>query len=287
MAAQDDEAPKTTTTDNPPAPEAAARPTETPSPSPVPVVEEPKGGEGEKVVQLKHGDFKKIKDEARSKGRSDALTELDTAAKEQGFESWSDALKALADLKKNPPQQAKTTTTPPQETTMPKQPDKKPTTPDKAEREANRLAEERSKMRKDLKVSERKRRDLQRQLDAKEAEKDLVLEMSQLGVQDVDYGMRLLARALEGKSVEEIAKFDRKAFFEKVRQEKPYLFGEKVVPATTGTNGTNTDGSNPNAQTPKETVVKETEKKQFDATKAKPEEVQARLRELGLNPHHV
>lgn len=171
---------------------------------------------------------------------------------------------------------------------MPKQPDKKQQpAPDKAQREQTRLSEERAKMRKDLKASERKRRDLQRQLDAKEAEKDLVLEMSQLGIQDVDYGMRLLTRELAGKSEEEIAKFDRKAFFEKVRTEKPYLFGEKVVPATTGTNGTKQDGSNPDAKTPATTVVDETKKKQFDATKASPEEVQKRLNELGLNPHHV
>src|SRR3990172_1532555 len=64
--------------------------------------EEP-GSQEEKVQQVKHSDFKRIKDEARVKGRREALTELDQAAVAAGFTSYADALNALAELKKSPP----------------------------------------------------------------------------------------------------------------------------------------------------------------------------------------
>jgi hypothetical protein len=251
--------------------------------------DETKGSAG-KDVTLPSAALKTIKDEARAKGRREALDELDEVARAAGFESHADALKKLGEINKRPATQpAPTKPAPTQETTtMPKkdqQPQNGKAADPKAAREAQRLADERTKIRKDWKASERRNRELKRQLDAKEAEKDLIIEMTQVGLQDLDYGMRLLTRELAGKSEEEISKYDRKAFFEKLRADKPYLFAEKVVPATTGTNGTKQDGSKPVAPPAGQQVVQSAESKQIDATKMTKEQYQARLKELGLDPH--
>jgi hypothetical protein len=55
------------------------------------------------------------------------------------------------------------------------------------------------------------------------------------GVRDVDYALRLLQRELEGKDEQALATFDEGKFFENLRASHPYLYGETVVPATTGT----------------------------------------------------
>ena len=110
-------------------------------------------------------------------------------------------------------------------------------------------------------------------------------ELYRAGVHDVDYALRLLTRQLEGKSEEEIGAFDRDAFYKGLRTEKPYLFGETVAPATTGTNGSTPDGFAPAVPAPGGAAVEQAQRDQFDARKAKPNEIVDRLRALGLNPH--
>lgn len=249
--------------------------------------EEPSGSQEEKVTQVKHSDFKRIKDEARAKGRQQALLELDQAAQAAGFTSHVDALKALAELKKSPvPKPIVTPSPQPQGTpTM----SIKPKTPDPraAEAAAATAAEQKLGLeaRKQWRASERRRRELQEQLDAKEAEMALREEIYRAGVHDVDYALRLLTRQLEGKSAEEIGAFDRSAFYTGLRKEKPYLFGETVAPATTGTNGVKPDGSNPVVPAPGGAAVEQAQQSQFNARTAKPQEISDRLRALGLNPH--
>lgn len=254
-----------------------------------PPPEEPKDGQ-EKVQQVKHSDFKRIKEEAKAKGKQEALSELDAKAKEQGFQSWDDAMKYLGELKKTPPAKP-AAPQPPKETPTMSTADKDKV---KAQKEKERQAADakakadeqaRQDDRKRWRSEERKRRELQAALDAKEAEMGLREEMWRAGVSDVDYTMRLLTRELEGKSEDEIAKYDRKSFYDKLKGERPYLFGEKVAPANTGTNGTKPDGSAPETPKPGDPSKEKAADQQFDARKAKPEEVQARLRALGLNPH--
>jgi len=251
---------------------------------------EPKGGQEEGVQQVRHSDFKRIKEEAKEKGRQQAISDLDARARAAGFADHDDALKALAALKK--PQTPITQTPPPPQgtTTMPIKP---ATKNDAASKEAERLRQEqarandeRSKMRKQWRSENRKNRDLQAKLDAKDAEMALRDECYGAGIKDVDYSIRLLTRVLEGKSEQEIAAFDRKAFYDGLKKDKPYLFGETVAPATTGTNGAvKPGGTQVVAPTPGETQVIDAATRQFDARTAKPEDVQKRLRELGLNPH--
>lgn len=256
------------------------------------------GGDGEGYQQVKHSDFKRIKQEQRDRGRGDALAELEVRARAAGFASLDEALKARDANKPRPTQTARTTPQEPPKMPKPKIPDPKQAAPaDPHQRESDRARAERMKVRKQWKQSEAKRRELQSQLDAKDAEMALRSECYQHGVKDVDYAIRLLTRQLEGKSVEEIGKFDRPGFFTGLRSEKPYLFGESVAPATTGVDPSvkpagalaggapATPGAAPATPAPGAATVADVAAKKFDARKAKPEEVQARLRELGLNPH--
>lgn len=257
------------------------------------------GGQQEGVHQVKDSEFKQIKEKAKARGRQQALEELDAKARAAGFESHEDALKALATLKKGSaaPAPAPTVATPANPRGAPTMSDAAKKKSEKAaaqeaERvraEQTRAIEDRAKMRQQWRKEERARRELQAKLDAKSAEMDLRDECYQHGVKDVDYTIRLLTRALEGKTQEEIAKFDRKAFYEGLKKDKPYLFGETVTPATTGTNGgaapaaQNTGAPPPPAAGDPAAAAANANK--FDARKAKPEEVQARLRQLGLDPH--
>lgn len=266
--------------------EGTARPTDGPAGSPV-APEEPSIPE-DKVTQVKHSDFKRIKEEARARGRQQALSELDTAAKAVGFASHSDALKALAELNKKPPAppaapQPKPEGAPAMSTKPVNQP--KPTDTERQRMDSLRLADERSQMRKQWRAEERRRRELEQQLDAKEAEMALREELYRAGVRDVDYALRLLTRELEGKSEEEIAAYNRVDFYSGLKKDKPYLFGETVAPATTGTSGAKQDGVQPITPAPGGAAAEEAGKQVFDARSAKPQAVADRLRALGLNPH--
>jgi hypothetical protein len=274
-------------------PKAAVQPTETLVP-PAPVIEEPKDSEG-KVLQVKHSDFKKIKDEAKDKGRREAFDELDGIAREAGYSSYKEFMQAHKKIAAPTP----AAPIPPKEVTvMPKQPDPKPPVtakPAAAARATAAVADERGKMRKQWRREEKLRRETQRQLDAKEAEMGLREEIYKLGVTDVDYALHLLkqemrvvsnrATAAGGDPVAELGKLDRKAFFDGVRKDRPYLFGERVQPATTGTNGAKPDGSDPKAPPAGQPVVEGAKAQQFDAKSATPQQVQDRLKALGLNPH--
>lgn len=247
---------------------------------------------GGKVIPVPTGDFKKIKDEARERGRREALSELDQHAVQAGFTSMADALGALAKIKQGVPQQHQATRSQPQEKpTMPKNPENKTLTPaqGKGAADSARHAEERAKMRKQWRREEKQRRHLERELKAAEASKELQRELFNMGVRDVDYVERLIARQLAGKSEEEIAKFLKEELTvyvtDTVRKERPYLFGEVVAPANTGTNGSKPDGSQPATPAAGQPGVQAAQEQQFDARNATPQQVQERLRKLGLNPY--
>jgi hypothetical protein len=73
------------------------------------------------------------------------------------------------------------------------------------------------------------------------------LAVMQNGVTDVDFGTYLLDQYVSGKSPEELEKFDEKKWFEELRTSRPYLFGEVVRPATTGTGPGNPPAPRPSA----------------------------------------
>lgn len=277
-----------------------------PAPIVQPIVETPAANK-EQVHQLKDSDFKKVKDKARAQGRADATEEMENAAKAAGFDSMADAFKTLAAVKagkanETPSRAAPQVTTDPepddQETDMPTpKPDPKiaaaTAAAARAARDRDALATENADTRKRWRAEERERRRLQRELEAKDAEIALRTELHQLGVQDVDYTLRLLTRELEGKTEEDLGKFDRAAWATKLREEKPYLFGEVRAAATTGTTGGSTGQAQPgaNGQPPGppaagDAAARDAAQQQFNARDAKPADVSARLRQLGLNPLH-
>ena len=107
--------------------------------------------------------------------------------------------------------------------------------PDKTEKYRARWEQEKLELRKTVRREMTKSKTLQHQLDAKEAEMHLREAAAMEGIQDVDYAIRLVTRDLEGRSDEEISAFDERKFFAQLRKDKPYLAGEVVRPATTGT----------------------------------------------------
>lgn len=255
---------------------------------------EPPGGQEQGVQQVKHSDFKRIKDEQRAKGRREAIDELDAKARAAGFESHDDALKALAALKKPAAPQPPAVVQKPAQgaPTMSNRNAPKNDDADRLRAAEMKAREESAAERKRWRQENRQRRELEAQLQAKDAEIALREECYRAGVKDVDYVIRLLTRELQGKTQEEIAAFDRAKFYGDTRKEKPYLFGETVVAATTGTGGEAAKGDqaagaagSPAAPGPGANAVDAADKQQFDARTSKPEAVAARLRQLGLNPH--
>jgi hypothetical protein len=121
------------------------------------------------------------------------------------------------------------------------------------------------------------RKELQRQLDAKEAEMELREAAITRGIKDSDYAIRLLTRSLEGKTEEELAKFDHGKFFDDLRGTHPYLFGEVVKPATTGTGA-----GAPAAPKPADAAAADAQNGRTDATKMTAEEYRAHLAKRGL-----
>jgi hypothetical protein len=275
-----------------PEPETTPKPPEaTPPPPPTPPAAPPDNaggsGDGGKTVQLQHADFKRIKDEAESKGRQRALAELETIAQAAGFESAAAAFQAMSDLKKQ--QAARPINPQPPENVMatPKPPKpNKPVTVDKAAQEAARRASLADEERQRWKSDRKARRRLERDVEAKDTEIQLRGQIYGFGVtgRNVDYVLHQLRLDMRGKSVEELAKYDPKAFVETLRKDQPYLFGETVQPATTGTNGTTPETGTPATPPAGQPTVDAAAQMQFDARSAKPEAVSEFMKKLGLDP---
>jgi len=249
----------------PSAPVAAA-----PDPASAPAEPLPQGmapGKDGRVQVLSQSAFKRLKDEARDKGRKEALS---TFAKDAGFTNVDDLQKALAGLK-NPPAPVTPEARPPAEATN------TPKTGDKWDRERVQLQRQIDDLSRRVKTETEGRKEIQRQLDAKEAEMELRESAVINGIKDPDYAIRLLTRALESKSEEELAKFDHGKFFSELRSSHPYLFNEVVKPATTG-NGAGA----PAAPKPAEAAAAAAQAGKVDATKMTAEEYRAHLAKRGL-----
>lgn len=198
-----------------------------------------------KNVVLPSNAIGRIKNEAKERGKREALNELETQAKSAGFSSLAEALGTLKGI----------TAVSPKSLHQQKQPKARQENangeqPRKEERQAQAKRSDRDKEREREKYSRlleqerrarqdeaRRRRELQRQLDASQARSELEKSAIQSGVKDVDYAVSLLLRQLEGKDEKALSVFDESKFFDGLRESHPYLFGETVKPATTGTAG--------------------------------------------------
>jgi hypothetical protein len=253
---------------------APTAPVDPPSPAPVRPAAEPlpQGmvpGKDGRIQVLSQSAYKRLKDEAREKGRKEALSSF---AKDSGFTTVEDLQRALTGFK-NP----QTPTTP--EAKPPAQaPEPAPKSgSDKWDRERVQLQRQIDDLGRRVKTETEGRKEIQRQLDAKEAEMELREAAVIVGIKDPDYAIRLLTRSLESKSEEELAKFDHGKYFADLRTSHPYLFGEVVKPATTGTGA-----GAPAAPKPGEVAAAAVQNGKVDATKLSPEEYRALLAKRGL-----
>jgi len=232
---------------------------------------------GGKNVVLPSASLGRLKAEQRERGKREAMAELEAKFKSAGFGSLDDAIAAMAAARnggqqtasKKPQQQKQEV-----QTSSIEQPGGK-----NDRRQMERLQREREQFAKRYSQEQAQRRRLQRQLEAKEAEMALRETAVGKGVRDVDYSLRLLQRELEGKDDAALAAFDEAKFFDTLRSSHPYLFGETVVPATTGTGV----GSAPSA--PKAGAVTQAQGQagKADARSISSDEFQKLLRARGLN----
>ncbi len=239
---------------------------------------------GKNVILPQHA-IGKLKQEQRERGKREAMTELEAKFKAAGFQSIDDAIAAMAAAKTA---SAKAPTPPPAKAKEPEiELDEEvqavtaqPATQGDAAKQMQKLQRERERLAKQFAAEQAQRRKLQRQLEAKEAEFALRETAVGKGVKDVDYAIRLIQRELEGKDEKALAAFNEAQFFDTLRSSHPYLFGEMVVPATTGTGV----GAAPAA--PKATTVQEaqTAASKADARSMKPDEFRRRMMQLGFNP---
>lgn len=231
-----------------------------------------------RVQVLSQSAFKRLKTESREKGRKEALSEF---AKEAGFTSVEDLQKALKARKAAPAQDP--TLRPNQEPQA--QPNRQNERPDRRtverwERERTQTQKQIEQLRVQHKETTAQAKSLQQALDAKDAEMQLYASATAAGIrQDPEYAIRLLTKHVEGLSDEETAKFDEAKFFAGLRETHPYLFGEVVRPATTGTGA----GAAPAAPKPGDASQRDAQNNQVDVRKMNPEEYRKHLAARGFS----
>ena len=264
-----------------------------------PVVDTP-AKEADTVHQVPEAEFKKLKEKAHAKGHKAALATITSQVKDAGFDSLEDALAQIPQLnarldellaEPEPQPKGQRPMAQPKKKTTHKKSGQQPRRTNSRSKEARmetqgnkeiaRLERERSKARENWRKEEKRRKSAERKLAAKEAEIELRQIAMEQGVKDVDYAIRLMTRELTGKSKEDLASFNEAEFFVGLKSDRPYLFGETTVPATTGT-GAGDDDTPPEPK-PGEVLTKTAEDTHFDARDATKEDVDKRMRELGLN----
>jgi hypothetical protein len=237
-----------------------------------------------KVISVPTHAMARIKQEEFDKGKEEALASF---AKTSGFESpqaMAEFLQGLRAQKTTPPvaAQPKVEPKPVVEEEAPLDPaalraEKREAAVyarnlEKAMNERNRYAQEAQKWKQE--ATQR-----QEALDMKEAEMSLRETAMTCGAKDVDYCLRLLSRELEKMEPDAIAQFDERQFFSSLRQERPYLFGETVQPATTG----NANAAAPGSPKPAAAAAAATAATKKNARDMTPQEYKAHLARMGLN----
>jgi hypothetical protein len=232
-------------------------------------------GNGKNFIVPQHA-FKKAKDDAREKGRKEAI---DSIVKELGLSSV-DEFKGLIQGVKS----GKVKAQPPRQEVQKVDSDKsKP----ESNKEASQLFKERSKWQKTyesqnqrLSQESRARKDLEQRLEAKDAEMALMAAAFTAGIRDdvsVEVAIRMLTKHVESLSEQDQAKFDERKYFSSLRESHPVLFSEVVRPATTGNGSSNVNAPKPGTLTQTAAVLGKK-----DARKMNPQEYREHLLSQGL-----
>lgn len=240
-----------------------------------------------KTMVIPHSAMKRIREEERENGKQAALESI---AKDAGYASHTEFVSALAKLRNQPAAQPAAQAVPAKQV---QEEDDGSLTPDQVakmkdsrreqsryERQLEKTLGERNRYAQSATEWQRKAREAQAQVDAVKAEMQLRTIAASVGVQDIDYAITLFSREVEKLSLEQAEKFDEKAYFEGLRKSKPLLFGETVMPATTGTGA----GSAPTPPKPNQVVAQTAMNGRVDARKMSAQDYQAHLRKMGISP---
>ena len=219
----------------------AADASEGPAPTPT-----PKGQRSNRGVQMiPTTALAKLKADERERGKRMIMDDLNADAKAAGFKDYRDMMRAVAkgkdrkvtaepalddedlDLDVDDDEPALT-------------PTKKPNTSKLSmmEKQIAELTADKRRLNRGRARLEKQTRQLQRDLEKGNVERQLERAAIKAGVRDVDYSITLLKRRIKGKTAEELQNFDEAKYFsEELRSSHPYLYEAEVEPATTGPSG--------------------------------------------------
>ena len=196
--------------------------------------EQPQG----RNVMIPKPAFDKRIEQAKKSGRTAYQAELDTQAQTKGFANHVAMMAHLDTILRSPA--IKAPVKPVSQATPPPAPPKNRNDHQamaQFDREKAKLQRDKQQSDQRLLDEQKRRRRAERERDATEARSNLERIASRCGVKDVDYAIHLYTQACQGKSEEELGKMNEEEFFKGLRQGHAYIFGETVVPATTGTAG--------------------------------------------------
>lgn len=250
-----------------------------------------------RVQMLTSSAFRELKEKTAAKARKARDAELDKEAQELGYQSYAD-MKASAALRNRPagqqapkkPQQQRQAASELDEPGDAPQPEPRAPLPPQGgrndhkawsryERERKQFEQRLANYRARLHVESQRRRVAQDELNRHQVRSELEKTAMRAGVVEIDYAVTLLEREIQGKGPKELESFDEAKFFESLREKKPYLFGENVVPATTGTAG----GNAPAAPNPGQVTQQQAQNGHVDVMKMTKAEYHEHLRKMGLS----
>ncbi len=253
-----------------------------------------------KVVPMTPQAFAEYRKQERDKGAKAVRDQLDRDARQRGFKDHAD-LMAHAERSRQP-QQPRNPQPQPQRNAMPQQPQNNNRRDDRNNRRnknrggsqidtrLSHLESEKLRLTKQFNGSERKRKSLQREIDALKAEQVLREAAIRVGIVDVDYAVHLLKKDNAGKTADQLQGFDEVKYFQGLRDRYPQIFNVEERPANSGNNATpaapppaQSQGATPPPAAPP--TKKGDDPPAVDARKMTPAAVDARLRELGVNPN--
>ena len=220
--------------------------TQTSSPPPQVTAPESSG----KNIMLPQAAFKERVQAAKQSGRRELTSELDREAQALGYANHAAMMEILrarkgqqAAPRPSGNQQARQPAPVTIQSSQP-EPSAPPTPPkngqdrkawQKYEQDRRIWDRDRQQLQKQLTEESNRRKKAERKAAASEARANLERIASGCGVKRIGQAIYLFEQAQQGKTVEELEKVDEAKFFEGLRQTDSYLFGEAVIPATTGT----------------------------------------------------
>jgi hypothetical protein len=235
-----------------------------------------------KTISLPTSAFAKLKAEAAEKGRKGALSEVEQKAKAFGFDSVDAMFRALEASRSGASDEVVETRPAQRQAQAPQQQAKQGSGKEAVATEALRIAKELERARKESEKASREARRYRQQFEEFQAETEMKEVLLRAGVrEEVDYALSLMRRDIQSKleTDPELASYSTDEFLKGLRANKPFLFGESRVAATTGTGG---EGPQARPAAPGQAASTIAQAEQFDARKASPEQLKARLAQLGI-----